>query len=141
MREVGRVRAIDGDTATIAFTRRKECGHCGACSLGGMQSDEVEMRAANEARAAVGQEVVVEMRAGVLGAAAVLYTIPLAGLFLFYYVGTWVASTAFGAEVAQHGGVLGAALGVLLGFALVSAYDRRLRGDARRKPRVVEIVN
>ena len=114
---VQRVSACTGD-----------CGHCGGCGAVG-QSVQVTARAPFPVEP--GERVWVESRSGaVLGAAALVYLLPLA-LFLAAYL----TAQAF-ASGAGWWGLAGFALGLIPAFL----YDRHVR---RRPPayRIVERVS
>lgn len=88
MREVGTVVELSKNKkiAKLSFSRKAECENCGMC----LKKDDdmkVYTTIANKLNAKVGDEVVVEMKAGyVLSAAFVIYIIPLilSGLTLIF---------------------------------------------------------
>jgi sigma-E factor negative regulatory protein RseC len=140
MQELGWVRAIEGEEATVVLPRRSECDRCKVCTMGVESTDTLEIKARNVAGASIGSQVTVEVGTSLLGVSMVVYVVPLLLLFAGYYVGAAFAEFAFGAAAAQPVGIVASFLGVALGFVYIASYDRRLRQSVERGPRVVSIV-
>jgi sigma-E factor negative regulatory protein RseC len=140
MQELGWVREIAGEEATVVFPRRSECDRCKVCTMGVTYGDTVELRARNVAGAAVGSQVTVEVGASLLGVSMVVYVVPLLLMFAGYFAGDWVATALLGAGAGQPAGIVASFLGIVLGFFYIASYDRRLRQSDQRGPRVVSIV-
>ena len=110
MEQLVRVRKLNSDgTAQVVVIRQSACsGDCHKCAGCGAAEETVTFTAQNPVDAKPGDLVRVEAATGpVLGAAAVLYLVPLA-LFLIGYmvglalwsVGIWLGLAAFGAGIA-----------------------------------------
>ena len=61
MREIGKVVKIEGNQATISFTRGTACGECGKCQVG-KDKLEMMMTAENDVGAQVGDEVEISLK-------------------------------------------------------------------------------
>lgn len=123
MEQTVRVRQVFADgTAQVVHIRQSACsGDCHKCSGCGAAAETLVLTAANPIGATAGELVKIQSAsAPVLGAAAVLYLLPLVLFFAGYAVCPWV-------------GGLGFALGI--GVALV--YDRAV---ARKKQPVYTIT-
>ncbi len=81
----GTIIRIEGTYACVRLVRQSACQSCRACSLGQSENKEIEIRAANEANAQVGDLVELDLKGETgLQAALVTYTVPLLTLFLGY---------------------------------------------------------
>ena len=117
MEQLVRVRQIYEDgTAQVVCIRESACsGECHKCAGCGAVKQTVMFRAVNAIGAAPGQLVTVSAAsAPVLGAAAVVYLVPVA-LFVLGYL--------LGADRWNAGAICGI-IGFLAGVALAVAYDR-----------------
>ena len=136
MRQRATVMETDGDAATVLVMRSTMCEGCeksggcgGHCAVSGIAGDSRPMtaKAVNVIGARVGDVVEVESDGGVvLGAAALVFLLPIAVCFLFFFIG----SRLFGTEAA---GIVSAAVGFVLTFVGIGIADRRL---AKRTPRI-----
>ena len=133
MRQRARVKEVNGPYATVEVARSTMCDGCeksggcgGHCAITGLVGDSRAMtaRVLNPIGAQVGDLVEVESEERVvLGAAALVFLLPLAVCALFFFLG----SRLFGSEGA---GVIAAAAGFVLAFAGIGLVDRRLAGRA-----------
>ncbi len=119
MNRNGVVTDIKGERAVVQLLRHTACGECGACQLGD-DSKQIKIECANDVGAQIGEFVEIDLESpNVLGAAFIMYMIPLAALL----VGVLGASLLFGflassgiisGAVAKYKELFGAASGVIL---------------------------
>ncbi len=120
MQQIGIVRAVKGDFATVEVSRKSACegchakenGECSACvSFGGKS---VTSKAINDIGAKVGDRVVLESASStVLLYAVAVFLFPLLLGIVGYFVGG-----LFGGSVPSY---IGAVLGFVLAFVIVWA--------------------
>lgn len=80
MNRNGVVTAVKGERAVVQLLKHTACGDCGACHLGD-DSKHIKIECANEVGAQVGEFVEIDLESpNVLGAAFIMYMIPLAAL-------------------------------------------------------------
>lgn len=133
--ETARVLATDGDFAWVETQRQSDCGSCAAksaCSTGVLQEwlggKASRMRALNQARADVGDLVVVGMREQALVRGSIaLYAAPLLAMFIGALLGEQLGLgyQAVGEGPASGGGVAG----LLLGFVWLRGFAQRISRD------------
>lgn len=112
-----RVKTVNPDgTAVVLHIRQSACsGDCHKCSGCGAAQEPLLLTAENPIGAKPGDLVTVSSESGpVLGAAAVLYILPLVLFFLGYLLG---------AQLWDRGGLTGC-LAFVLGIGIGIAYDR-----------------
>ena len=89
MKQVGKIISTDGEYATLLVAKTSMCGeNCGSCK-GGCRpgSQKVKARFDGCENGAVGDMAVLEMEdKRVLFMAALLYLVPLAAMFLAYFI-------------------------------------------------------
>ena len=121
MRQVGKVRRIDGDFAEVAVIRASACGeNCVNCS-GGCTPTENTVTADNVPGAIVGDTVVIEMAtSSVLKAAFMVYILPIIGMITGYLIG---AERGF----EEGGATLCGTAAMLIVFAFVKLWEQRHR--------------
>lgn len=124
------IKLIDRRTAEVEVARGTACGgNCGSCEACVFQN-RIRTTARNRISALPGQKVVIETKTSdILGAAALLYLLPLVLLFIGYGVGA-----ALG--LAQGGCILVGAVFFALGVAFNVALHRR----RSKKPITFEII-
>lgn len=128
---VGTVVALEGKLAVVRFQRSSMCAHCGACLTAG--EHEMEIRVPNDAGAAVGDRVRVELRGGqVAGASVIAYLVPLAALLLGVIAGSLVS------DIAAVVGGLACCAGAYLVLRLL---DRRFRRRQTFQPRMTLLTS
>ena len=137
MTQTAVVTQLVGDKARIEVTRMSACAHnCAECGGGCsemMKSGPVSVLACNPLGAKPGDRVVVASSTGsILGAAALVYLLPI----LFFFVGYFIAQ-ALGAG---EGACIGAGGGCFaLALAVTVLVDRRVRRQNRELFSIVEI--
>lgn len=124
MGESGRVVAVREGIAEVVVERSGMCARCGACMV--LETGQMRATVRNAVGAGVGDLVEVEMAQGsVLGAAAIVYLIPLVSFFVGYFLGA-AASGWLG--LAKEGtGIVAGMLALVLSFVGVARYDRTAR--------------
>ena len=127
----GTVVALEDGMAVVRFERSSMCAHCGACLTAG--EHEMEIRVPNDAGAAVGDRVRVELRGGqVAGASVIAYLVPLAALLLGVIAGSLVS------DIAAVVGGLACCAGAYLVLRLL---DRRFRRRQTFQPRMTLLTS
>ena len=115
-------RVLDSRHAEISVPRKSACGHdCESCAGCGVTGAAVLARAENTIGAGPGDKVVVQSSTkDLLGIAALVYLVPLAGFFLL---------CGLAGLLGARGGALYAAggMGFLLGLLPPVLYDRKIR--------------
>ena len=132
MQQTGIVQKLQRNIAEVKIMRSSSCGEsCASCGL--CPGREAKVFAINDINAAVGDTVIIDMADGkVLGAAFLVYIVPLIMLIIGYFSGY----TVFNSEV----------LGIIMGFLFMAAtfiviisIDRKIK--RKYTPRIVSIVN
>ena len=95
MESKGIVIELFDDRAKVKLQKHSACGDCGACQHG-EENMEITIEALNKAQANVGDYVLIDLEtANVLGAAFIVYVIPLA-TFLISLLGSQVILSKLG---------------------------------------------
>ena len=140
MRQRATVLETNGKEAVIEVSRATMCDGCekhggceGHCEITGLLSTggKMKTRAKNTLGAEVGDTVEVETASSkVLGYAALVFVLPIivAGILYFAADSVWHTESA---------GLIGAAVGFVLTFAVIAAVDR----VKRKKEPDIEIVD
>ncbi len=117
MEQIVRVQKVFADgRAQVLRVRESACsGDCHKCAGCGSSQQKMLLTAHNPIGAKPGDQVVIEAEsAHVLKAALLLYILPVALFIAGYLAGEWL----------WQNGIFLSLAGLLLGFVLVSAYDR-----------------
>lgn len=130
-------RLVGADKAEVQVCRSSACGHdcksCGGC--GPETMTQVTAIAENEPGARVGDTVCIESESRkVLGLAAVLYLLPIALLFVGYFIASCLLGQGEGAGLAVGLGFMA------VGFAVNWLVDRRLRTNRQVRFRIMEVL-
>ncbi|MBQ2384055.1 MAG: SoxR reducing system RseC family protein [Oscillospiraceae bacterium] len=129
MEQIVRVKKVHEDgTVRAVLVRQSACsGDCHKCSGCGAATQTMELLVNDPIGVEVGDLVTITGSTGpVLGAAAMLYMLPLALFYIGYYIGA----------VLRHG-ALGGGLGFLVGIGAAVVYDRTV---ARKREVVYTIT-
>lgn len=123
------IKAFDNGLAEVLVARGTSCGeHCGSCSVC-KYVGEIHTYAKNAIHAVAGDKVVIESKTSeVLGAAFMIYIIPMIGMILAYII-----AAAMGAAESVSVPVAFIAFAVCVG--IVTVYQR-----ARAKKKEIELV-
>lgn len=136
MKEKGCVVSVKDDAAIVAMPMSKECESCGACLISS-EGKEVVLLARNEAEAAEGDMVEVEIAAGrVVAAAFIIYVIPLLMTIVGFLLGNNIAEGDPNSQLP----IVFAVLFLVGSFVGVWLYDMRLRRVERREAVVTRIL-
>lgn len=109
MNRSGIVVSTSEDQATVRLLKHTACGDCGACHLGD-DSKHITVEAINDLNAKPGDLVEIDLAApNVLGAAFIMYMIPLAVLVAGVVLGSLLASLIGFSHVKD---LIGAVLGL-----------------------------
>ena len=131
MLQRGIVTGISGKSAEIEITRSSSCGEsCASCGL--CPGLTARVSASNDIGAALGDTVTIDMAdKKILGAAALVYIVPVAVLIIGYFI----------AYAISHSELISAAAGFVfmaLTFAVLILSDKRLK--RRYTPRITRII-
>ena len=131
MPQNGIVKSVSGKTAEIEIMRSSSCGEsCASCGL--CPGLTATVKAENTVNASVGDIVCIDMADNkILGAAALVYIVPVAALILGY----------FAAYAISKNELISAAAGFLLMaviFVILILSDKRLK--RRYTPRITKIL-
>ena len=114
-------KILPGGMAEISVPRKSACGHdCEECAGCGVSGASVRAVARNDARAEVGQKVVVESSTKrLLGVMSLVYLLPIVCFFAGYFL-----TGALSSEGLRYGIAIAAVLGGILPAVIC---DRRMK--------------
>ncbi|MBP3654641.1 MAG: SoxR reducing system RseC family protein [Oscillospiraceae bacterium] len=123
------IKSFENGLAEVLVARGTSCGeHCGSCSVC-KYVGEIHTYAKNKIHAAAGDKVVIESKTSeVLGAAFMIYIIPMVAMLVAYLA---AAGMGFGENVAVPAAFIAFAIFV----GIVTIYQR-----ARAKKKEIELV-
>lgn len=131
MERIGEVTAVHGEYLEITFCRPADCEKCQACH-GGQKQTTLMVKGT----ASVGDSAVVEMPADmVMRASAMAYVVPLAGLLLGLFAGSYLTPGS-----SDIGALAGGAIGLIAAVAIVKLTEDSRRGNPKWTPQLVEII-
>ena len=135
MTNKGIVTEVSGDSLTIVFERPEACGDCHNCMRG--SEDCAKHTIVLKGKAAVGDEVVVEMDdSHVMAASALAYIVPLTGFILGLVLG-WLMRGLIPIDP-ELTMALCAVIGTACAYLVMRALDPRF-SKGRWEPRIVSI--
>jgi sigma-E factor negative regulatory protein RseC len=139
MEEIGSVKSIQGPMATVTVTKKSACEHCtaGTCHL----ADEgAELEALNEAQAAVGQKVRVELQAySYLKGSMMVYGLPALALVVGAVLGKELMPRYMSLDSDLLSAIFGfGAFG--LSLVLVKIWSSRAEKETKYRPVIKEII-
>lgn len=133
MTESGKVVKTEGKYATVRIDKKDECGKCGMC-LFAANASYTEMRARNDAGAAVGDEVVVETaESGKTLSAVLVFLVPLLLIVLAAAIGLFI----IGKEIWI---LLLSLIFILSWYTILGLFDKKLRKSDKFCARIVRIT-
>lgn len=133
MTESGKVVKTEGKYATVRIDKKDECGKCGMC-LFAANASYTEMRARNDAGAAVGDEAVVETaESGKTLSAVLVFLVPLLLLVLAAAIGLFI----IGKEIWI---LLLSLIFILSWYTILGLFDKKLRKSDKFCARIVRIT-
>jgi sigma-E factor negative regulatory protein RseC len=135
MKSVAYVVGVQGSTAQVVLGSHLECKQCGAC-IATLGNKERNLEAVNDIGAAVGQRVEVEIAPRhAVGAAFLLFVMPVISALVFGFVGAYLAAR-LGLRRDLGGIGLGIA-GFSCSFLLLRYIDRTRKAGM---PRIVKLL-
>ena len=133
MTESGKVVKTEGKYATVRIDKKDECGKCGMC-LFAANASYTEMRARNDAGAAVGDEAVVETaESGKTLSAVLVFLVPLLLIVLAAVIGLFI----IGKEIWI---LLLSLIFILSWYTILGFFDKKLRNSDKLRTVIVEII-
>lgn len=140
MKEIGTIKALQGNNAEVEIKRNSACGDCGACHVSKDQSVMLTI-AKNSVGAKSGETVEVEMQfANVFVAAFIMYGIPL----IAFILGSCVAYYLVGALSLAWDQVLTSFLtGISLtaiAYLVIRNFDRKGQFNSKYQPVIIAVV-
>ncbi len=133
MTESGKVVKTEGKYATVRIDKKDECGKCGMC-LFAANASYTEMRARNDAGAAVGDEAVVETaESGKTLSAVLVFLVPLFLIVLAAAIGLFI----IGKEIWI---LLLSLIFILSWYTILGLFDKKLRKSDKFCARIVRIT-
>ncbi|WZL71524.1 SoxR reducing system RseC family protein [Clostridiaceae bacterium 35-E11] len=140
MHQSGKVIEISDNRAKILMTKHAACGDCGACQHGA-ENMNMHIIAANELNAKVGDMVEVNMETqNVLGAAFIVYVIPLFMMLFGIAGGSYLLKSIGIIENAEiYGAMIGFAF-MTITFFIIKKFEGKFKKDKRYVPVISRIL-
>ena len=133
MTESGKVVKTEGKYATVRIDKKDECGKCGMC-LFAANASYTEMRARNDAGAALGDEVAIATaESGKTLSAVLVFLVPLLLIVLAAAIGLFV----IGKEIWI---LLLSLIFILSWYTILGLFDKKLRKNDKFCARIVRIT-
>lgn len=133
MTESGKVVNTEGRYATVRIDKKDECGKCGMC-LFAANASYTEMRARNDAGAALGDEVAIATaESGKTLSAVLVFLVPLLLIVLAAAIGLFV----IGKEIWI---LLLSLIFILSWYTILGLFDKKLRKNDKFCARIVRII-
>ncbi|SHI51954.1 positive regulator of sigma(E), RseC/MucC [Geosporobacter subterraneus DSM 17957] len=142
MHQVGKVlETLKGNKARILMTKHAACGDCGACQHG-KENMTLTIAAINEVGAEVGDMVEVNMETqDVLGAAFIIYVIPLIVMVLgIGGSGYLLKQMGYRGNVELYAAFIGFLI-MALSFMIIRMFEKRFRANRKYIPEITRIMN
>ena len=134
--EQGLVIEVSNGEAKIRVGRHSDCKNCGACP----GNNSVIVCADNKIGAKPGQRVAFEVKeANVLGAAFIVFVLPLIALFIGVMLGGGIGEyIGFNIHLFQ---AIGGVIALVLSIIIVKIFDKAARNNKKSQPVVVRILD
>lgn len=133
MTESGKVVKTEGKYATVRIDKKDECGKCGMC-LFAANASYTEMRARNDAGAALGDEVAIATaESGKTLSAVLVFLVPLLLIVLAAAIGLFV----IGKEIWI---LLLSLIFIISWYTILGLFDKKLRKNDKFCARIVRIT-
>ena len=133
MTESGKVVKTEGKYATVRIDKKDECGKCGMC-LFAANASYTEMRARNDAGAALGDEVTIATaESGKTLSAVLVFLVPLLLIVLAAAIGLFV----IGKEIWI---LLLSLIFIISWYTILGLFDKKLRKNDKFCARIVRIT-
>lgn len=141
MKQVAVVSGQVGEKLEISVKRNSACASCGACKMS-CDSRGLTLLADNEIGAKVGDQVEVDMETpNVLGAAFIIYTIPLVALVAGVLLGNQILKMVGYAGNLEMGSILVGFLFLAVSFLGIKVCEPKFRDSKKYDPKIVSIIN
>ena len=115
MKKRGEIISLNGETAKVRIQRDSACGNCHKCDEGKAK----EIVALNRVGGVVGDTVEIEMESStVLGAAALVYIIPLFLFIIAYFAVEAVFKT-------EWSGIVGGFVVMVIAYVAIAAFNKK----------------
>ncbi|MBB6214828.1 sigma-E factor negative regulatory protein RseC [Anaerosolibacter carboniphilus] len=135
------IETISGNKAKIHMKKHSACGDCGACQHG-KENMELNIVAINEIGAKPGDFVEVNMETqNVMGAAFIIYVIPLLALLLGIGLGSYVLNSI---GIQGNREVYAAGIGFLLtiiAYLTIKRFEGTFNKDKKYVPVVTKVLD
>ncbi|KXG74070.1 SoxR reducing system RseC family protein [Thermotalea metallivorans] len=142
MNQTGKViEVVKNNKARVLMTKHSACGDCGACQHG-KENMQLSIVAMNEVGAKAGDWVEVNMETqNVMGAAFIVYVIPLMAMLLGIGTGSFLLKNM---HIEENLEAYSAGIGFILmacTFFIVKVFEKRFHQDKRYIPTITKILN
>ncbi|MEJ2552846.1 MAG: SoxR reducing system RseC family protein [Gammaproteobacteria bacterium] len=143
--QIATVVALEGDSAWVETRRQSACGACArseGCGAGlfakAFGFDSPQLKVTRNGNVSIGDCVVIgiDERALVRGSFAA-YMMPILFMLGFALLGETVMSPRLGSAALDLAGVLGGAVGLVVGLIWLKRHSRRIRDDRRYQPLIL----
>ncbi|MFL0196518.1 SoxR reducing system RseC family protein [Clostridium sp. WILCCON 0269] len=131
----GIVIETGGDFAKVRASRHGDCKNCGACP----GDNATILEAKNPIRAEAGQHVILEMKEqNMVGAAFIVYIMPIIAVFLGVLVGTWISNISgyYMRPLQVIGGIVFFAISLIY----IKVFDKATAKNDSTKPVIKRII-
>ncbi|SJZ42440.1 SoxR reducing system RseC family protein [Selenihalanaerobacter shriftii] len=136
MRENAEVLEVHDGLATVAIRRQGSCDKCGKCD----DAEDLEVEAQNSIGAKPGQMVIIEMKnKNILGAAFLVYFLPLINLFIGYFIGKWAGNNLGFGDADLVGAFVGI-ISLLSSFLITKKYGEKGSEEGKYQPVIKRVV-
>lgn len=142
MNQRGEVKEIlKGNKARILMKKHAACGECGACQHG-KENMNLTISAVNDIGAQVGDVVEVNMDTqNVLGAAFIMYVIPLFFMLLGIGVSSYLLNKlGFGGQIEFYAVLAGFSL-MAISFLIIRQFEDRFRNNRKYIPEITRVID
>lgn len=131
----GIVIETTGDFAKVKASKHGDCKNCGACP--GDSAAVLDVK--NPIGAKAGEHVVFEVKEqNMIGAAFVVYIMPIIAIFLGVLVGTWISNFVGAYEMAFR--VIGGIVFFIIALVYIKIFDRITAKNDASKPVIIRII-
>lgn len=134
------VEIVDNKRAKLLMRKHSACGDCGACQHG-QENMKLNIIAVNEVNAKVGNTVEVDMETkNILGAAFIVYVIPLIALLVGVGGGSFLFNKmGFTSNAEMYSLTLGVVLMIVM-FLGIKMKEKSFKKDKRYMPMITKIL-
>ena len=141
MNQIGTViEVLKNNKAKVLMRKHSACGDCGACQHG-KENMKLNIIAANEISAQSGDIVEVDMETqNVLGAAFIVYVIPLFLLIIGIIAGNYFFNKIGFTNSEIYSALTGFML-MAISFAVIKTFEKSFQGDKKYLPTITKIIH